>query len=739
MANAIKKSILGRIPAAEFIGRELELGRLLRHAAMPGSSAGLLLSAAPGAGTSELLRQAYDRIFSEESEIVPVYFSFDPAETDFEKASRRFVRELVTQVIAFGRPDREILIAAPEIDELTGLAAIGDAHWIEAVFDNLSRLSENAERESLLRVCFGAPVRAGLAGVRLFVMIDGVHNLRFCHAADLLPAVADIMRRAGIPFVVAGRRRFFDRDLGCERYSLEQLSDENTGKVVENLCRRFSVAVNESTRDLIVHQFAGNLRFAEALARRAKQEGRPLTSFRNAESIYAAEIFGGEIGKYFDDAISAASPDSAVATESMELIFQSFAPAEPLPASIWQSKTGLAQADFEHFTGVLNDAELINASARRIEPARGDLAFADFIEIRHRLGFGRESRTLVFADMLAAFVKRAPEIMAKVYRTTSAIGLRDILRRFDGQKIPAILFDYGRFKSAASGVPAEAVEALLRVEEENISLPNAIFAANTEELYPPIGRVAAMERSAAVLGFVQSESGEDEECVWLTAEIENRLEADAETAAFWCDRLEMAAAACNFDRFQLWLIANEGFSSEALEILNARRCFSSSRRQAELIRKYLRAKAEPPETEFAEYEFTLPMGDEAELIAAHTLEEIARTHGIDLKSINQIKTALIEACINAAEHGMSPDGKLHQHVRVGEGRIELTVSNRGIRLADRPQTRMEPKEGRRGWGLNLMRRLMDEVQILRVDDGTTIQMTKKFAAEPAPQTRFPNS
>jgi anti-sigma regulatory factor (Ser/Thr protein kinase) len=40
----------------------------------------------------------------------------------------------------------------------------------------------------------------------------------------------------------------------------------------------------------------------------------------------------------------------------------------------------------------------------------------------------------------------------------------------------------------------------------------------------------------------------------------------------------------------------------------------------------------------------------------------------------------------------------------------------------------EPDEGRRGWGLKLMRRLMDEVSIEDVDDGTRIVMTKYLSA-----------
>jgi anti-sigma regulatory factor (Ser/Thr protein kinase) len=33
-------------------------------------------------------------------------------------------------------------------------------------------------------------------------------------------------------------------------------------------------------------------------------------------------------------------------------------------------------------------------------------------------------------------------------------------------------------------------------------------------------------------------------------------------------------------------------------------------------------------------------------------------------------------------------------------------------------------EARRGWGLKLIRKLMDEVEFERVDDGTSLRMTK---------------
>src|SRR5262249_43969585 len=141
------------------------------------------------------------------------------------------------------------------------------------------------------------------------------------------------------------------------------------------------------------------------------------------------------------------------------------------------------------------------------------------------------------------------------------------------------------------------------------------------------------------------------------------------------------------------------------------------------------------EAEGIEYEMVIPVGEDTELIAAHALEEIARRHKFSPKAINQLKTALVEACINAAEHGLAPDRKIHQRFVVSDDKIKISISNRGIRLADRlgsqpaegaeAETRpIESADTRRGWGLNLIRGLMDDVRIEPVEDGTRITMTK---------------
>ena len=118
------------------------------------------------------------------------------------------------------------------------------------------------------------------------------------------------------------------------------------------------------------------------------------------------------------------------------------------------------------------------------------------------------------------------------------------------------------------------------------------------------------------------------------------------------------------------------------------------------------------------------MGEDTELIAAHAVEEIARRHHFPPKAINQIKTALVEACINATEHSDSPDRKIYQKFSIEDDKIIITISNRGLRLADKKAQEIKPDEGRRGWGLRLMQTLMDEVKFEQVDDGTRISMVK---------------
>ena len=68
-----------------------------------------------------------------------------------------------------------------------------------------------------------------------------------------------------------------------------------------------------------------------------------------------------------------------------------------------------------------------------------------------------------------------------------------------------------------------------------------------------------------------------------------------------------------------------------------------------------------------------------------------------------------------------------QRFRVEDDKLVVTVASRGVVPANLSgQNGGENGEGktRRGWGLKLIKSLMDEVEFERVDDGTQLRMIK---------------
>ena len=336
-------------------------------------------------------------------------------------------------------------------------------------------------------------------------------------------------------------------------------------------------------------------------------------------------------------------------------------------------------------------------------------------------------------------MKRAPQTMARHYRRESAMGLAQLLERFNLQRVPASLLHNDRFNRTYRGASADEVTAGLEAETDLVRLPQVVHAASCASFHPPIQLVIDEERCAVAHGFEASPYAEATEIVWLAVEIESKLEAGRALAEVWLDRLTQVAQACGFRRAKLWLVAPEGFTDDANELISEREAYGSSRAQLELLAGRLGGATDAkrrgaPENEF---EMTIPMGGDTEIIAAHTVEQLARRLEFRPEAISQIKTALVEACINASEHSLSPDRKIYQRFRLESDKLVVTVSSRGVAIPPKASANGsfveennngreagDSARGRRGWGLKLIRTLMDEVEFERVDDGTRLRMTK---------------
>ena len=744
-----RRRILGRVPEQEFFGRKDALEEILRHAERSLAPRGLLLLAAPSAGTSELLRQAYDELFERRENLIPIYFALNRDDRSATGAARQFLRIFLRQLIAFRRHEPLLSTRSVTESDLVKLTPAPDHEWVEELLEACEHEQQSGDERAFVRLCLSAPERSAAHGAPTMVMIDGLHVAEQLSGDVSLGAeIARVFTGAESPFVLAGlRRRVLDLVHGetgsfdtAASLHLQELTDEDARSMVESLGERMGVVINDQTRDLIVQQFGGNPSLITSMILSARDKRISLDSFRSCQGLYVVELMGGRFNRHCATILEAIAPNTSTRHALVRVLYEvMMSEGVKSPLDSWRKKLNTDSEQFQNVMSGLHVHELVSVNASVVQKARLSSVWEDYLRAHYRLEILTEARALVVADMSLETLKRAPKTMARHYRRASALGLRDLLALFNCQKIPASLLHYDRFKRSYKGADTEQIYEGLDNETELILLPQIIHAASCAAFHPPVQAWIDDERCAVAHGFDAGTYDDANQVVWLAAEIESKIEAGRGITEIWCNRLDGVARACGWSNFRLWLVAPEGFSPEARDLLAELDAFGSSRQQLELLTARMGFDSSSPGNDEAspnEFEMVIPMGAETELIAASTVEQIARRNDFRPEAINQIKTALIEACINAMEHSLSPDRKIYQRIRMESDRLVVTVSSRGVvppvansSYAANGDGSGEDREaseatGRRGWGLTLIRSLMDEVEFERVDDGTRLRMTK---------------
>jgi serine/threonine-protein kinase RsbW len=726
MDRSTNRSIFSTIAKADLVGRDDDIERVVATASPTAAELGrMVVLAKPHAGASELLRQAYDTLYFGQAATIPFYFEFRRSDGDARGAAMRFLRDFLTQTVAFRRRDPAVISNSPEICEVAELATPADSYWIDRLVETCRNGSNLDDDRSFIRNCFSAPIRAANQGAHAILLIDAAHIADDLDGGgDLLNGLFENYGRSQVSVVVSGYRRALFGRSNWPTITLDALNMADAGRLIERLSARSATAINDQTRDLIALQLDGSPRLISSLVSSAADRRADLSSFDSVERVYTDEIFGGRIGRYYEGLFADAVPDAAVRGDMLKLIAGTRDAAHGnFPVAYIVKRLNSDRPAAERSLVRLFQSEIINISGLEASIDPANRAASDYFNAKIRLVVASQPRALAVGETLADNIRRAPQLMAAHYRRGSSIGLRELLTAFDGRAISPLLLDYGRFKPELKGSDSDKITSSLKDAIDQVELPVVTYTANAAAFYPQFADLCPAERAAVGLGYLRMPKKTP--IAVLVAEIDSKLEAKRDVTDFWLDRLEMLAAHCGFENYRPWLIAPEGFDDEAMELLRSRRAYGSSRSQAELLASTLAADLPTANTSDAKaYEFVIPMGEDTEMIAAHTIEEIAHRHGIESKAINQIKTAVVEACINAAEHGHSPDRKIYQRYVVDCEKLVITISNRGVAFDDAKLNEITPTDGRRGWGLKLMKNLMDDVRLETVDDGTRVTMTK---------------
>jgi serine/threonine-protein kinase RsbW len=130
------------------------------------------------------------------------------------------------------------------------------------------------------------------------------------------------------------------------------------------------------------------------------------------------------------------------------------------------------------------------------------------------------------------------------------------------------------------------------------------------------------------------------------------------------------------------------------------------------------------ETRGTAVEVRLPSRLGFEKVAMGTAESVARLMGFPDARIEDLKTAIAEACINAIEHGNHLNEKLSLGVILSatDDQLEVKVMDDGEGISKQPakpdiDRKMHGEEDARGMGMFLIQALVDEVEWVKGTKG----------------------
>jgi serine/threonine-protein kinase RsbW len=731
----------GSLEPESFFGRSAELGALRRDArsAARGAGRSRAICARAGSGKSELLRQWHGRLFRE-GEILPFWYRVPAGVWETADAGGEFAAALALQALAFRRRDPALLARRASTAELAeGLRSSWGAGGVLLAQALMPRRDCRDRGEGFAAMARLPHRFASLTGTRVLCLIDDADHLAGGGPGRLWPEEATASTLAPAIFSVEDDgqpRRFCGRSvaslLTVER--LGPLTADAAGRMARHLARTAGLELDSQAVAALVGESAGNPFYLGALVR--ELAGSPGTGALEVARASAASLCDGELARFWTERLADAIPDRRTRATALEILAFCLREGEGSPDAGRLPELMLKpEPEIDAALAGLGRAGVVRVECSRIAVDE-DPVFRDAVTALYRREFGRVAPGAVVAALAADKARGAPAKRRLEWREQLRRALRDILGAWAGQRVPSILFDAAAFRAAnGGGVEASQLGAAEGGAAHRL-LPRVVAVTS--------GRVGSglslpgLEVDALAWGVRAGTGGADADVAWVARWLGGGSGGAEQLAQF--DRDVAALQAIGElppARVVRWALLESPLDAAGEQAASHLRMATSARVQLEALARLVGVAAAlppPPAAEggaaAVELEMVIPRATDVELVAARALEQLAENLDVDAQVIGRLKVALVEACINAFEHSGARDGRVRLVFSVAGSRLVIRVENRGRPLAALPASARGGREsGGRGWGLTLIRELVDEVALEPREDGVSLVMVKRLGGE----------
>ncbi|HWR97948.1 MAG TPA: ATP-binding protein [Candidatus Methanoperedens sp.] len=734
------------LPAEAFFGRIAELRRLHREARslLRGRGRSRAICARAGAGKTELLLQWHGRLFRE-GEILPLYVAV-PETKDAALLADEIAAQIALQALAFARRDPSLLLRplAPAAVAAGLRPAFGGAGAL--LVEELSACAAGAPAGSPAAPLL-IPHRFALAsGMRVAFMLDDAANLGERAGAAPLPARA--VASTAAPLLLALEEESdVTHLLGSGAAALATaerlgpLAGEAVRQMARHLARVAGLELGDAAVAALEREAAGSPFYLTALVRALEESGG--TGPADVARAAAASVCDGELGRYWFERLAGLLPERGVRATAVEILAYCLREGgDPPQISRLAALMLKDEPAVERALAGLGRAGVVRIDCARVVVDE-DQVFRDAALALYRREFEQATPSAVAAACAAAKVRGAGAADRRRALERFRESLGALLLAWNGQRISRLLFDapaYARRRAATATAAAAAAAGTegFDGQEAEVLLPRVISVASGR--VGAGGTPAGSEMDALAWG-VRGEpaAGGEVDVAWIARRIPGGAGSAGQIAAF--DRQVAALQAAGelpAAGVVRWAILDAPLDPEGeREAASLRLPTSLHEQLAELAAALgLPVPARPgpqgPQVvpEF-ELEMIIPRAADAELVAARALEQLAENLGVGSEETGRLKTALVEACINAFEHSGEREGRVRLWFAVAAGKLVIRVENRGRPLAALPAPAAAGEQPRRrGWGLTLIRQLIDEVRIEPREDGVSLVLVQDLGVRP---------
>ncbi len=321
-----------------FLGRNSEIEGLQGIAAEAafGDANSLLVYGKRGVGKTELLKHLYNRLFSQQNDSIPFFYTLKTSFTSIEDFSKDYLRSFILQGLAFLNKDIALTHSGRySLDDLIYIAHKADAQWAVQIIDQYLQLREEGKPIHMLSHAMSAPYISYRNTDRaVVVMIDDFHKIgKFCELnmeegrGSLSMVLDSTVSSRHTPHIISGcqselQKMFFEEtSIGnnVELMNLQRLASHESELLFKLLGEIHSVNIDLDPGRFI-NVLNGNPFYIKSFMQSARQSCRTLTE-EDFWQIYLNEVMKGKIFTYWTSLLKSYVPPFELRKPSLSFLY----------------------------------------------------------------------------------------------------------------------------------------------------------------------------------------------------------------------------------------------------------------------------------------------------------------------------------------------------------------------------------------------------------------------------------